>query len=33
VMRASEGDKTKAAAILGVDLSTLYRKLKRSENN
>jgi len=33
VMRSSDGDKAKAAAILGVDLSTLYRKLKRFENN
>ncbi|HEY2867439.1 MAG TPA: sigma-54 dependent transcriptional regulator [Pyrinomonadaceae bacterium] len=32
VMRSSDGDKTKAAAILGVDLSTLYRKLKRYES-
>jgi DNA-binding NtrC family response regulator len=26
-----EGDKAKAASILGIDLSTLYRKLKRYE--
>ena len=32
VLDLSNGDKAKAAAILGVDLSTLYRKLKRYEN-
>jgi DNA-binding NtrC family response regulator len=31
ILRASDGDKAKAANILGVDLSTLYRKLKRYE--
>jgi len=30
-LRTTEGDKTKAANILGMDLSTLYRKLKRYE--
>ena len=33
VLLASDGDKAKAAAILGVDLSTLYRKLKRYESS
>ena len=31
ILQASDGDKAKAANILGVDLSTLYRKLKRYE--
>jgi DNA-binding NtrC family response regulator len=31
ILRASDGDKAKAANVLGVDLSTLYRKLKRYE--
>jgi transcriptional regulator with PAS, ATPase and Fis domain len=29
VMQAVQNDKTAAAKILGIDLSTLYRKLKR----
>lgn len=33
VMRSVENDKAKAAGILGIDLSTLYRKLKRFEEN
>lgn len=32
-MAAVEDDKTAAAEILGIDLSTLYRKLKRYEEN
>ena len=31
ILEAADGDKTRAANILGVDLSTLYRKLKRYE--
>ena len=31
IMTAVEDDKTAAAEILGIDLSTLYRKLKRYE--
>lgn len=31
IMRATDEDKTQAAHILGIDLSTLYRKLKRYE--
>jgi DNA-binding NtrC family response regulator len=31
ILKASDGDKAKAANILGVDLSTLYRKLKKYE--
>ncbi|HSK74520.1 MAG TPA: sigma-54 dependent transcriptional regulator [Pyrinomonadaceae bacterium] len=31
ILRAVEDDKTQAANILGIDLSTLYRKLKRYE--
>lgn len=31
ILRASNDDKTQAANILGIDLSTLYRKLKRYE--
>ena len=31
IMTASDDDKTAAAEILGIDLSTLYRKLKRYE--
>jgi DNA-binding NtrC family response regulator len=31
VLASCEGDKAKTALILGVDLSTLYRKLKRYE--
>jgi DNA-binding protein Fis len=31
VMTSVEEDKAKAAHILGIDLSTLYRKLKRYE--
>ena len=33
VMRSVENDKAKAAGILGIDLSTLYRKLKRFEES
>ena len=32
VLARSEDDKTLAAHILGIDLSTLYRKLKRYED-
>ena len=31
ILRATGDDKTQAANILGIDLSTLYRKLKRYE--
>lgn len=31
ILKASNDDKTQAAQILGIDLSTLYRKLKRYE--
>ena len=31
ILRTSNDDKAAAAAILGIDLSTLYRKLKRFE--
>jgi two-component system NtrC family response regulator len=31
ILKAVDEDKTKAANILGIDLSTLYRKLKRYE--
>lgn len=33
VLKAVDDDKTSAADILGIDLSTLYRKLKRYEEN
>ena len=33
ILKAVDEDKTKAANILGIDLSTLYRKLKRYEEN
>jgi DNA-binding NtrC family response regulator len=33
IMRSVEDDKAQAANILGIDLSTLYRKLKRYEEN
>ncbi|HKP67903.1 MAG TPA: sigma-54 dependent transcriptional regulator [Pyrinomonadaceae bacterium] len=32
ILNSVEGDKAKAASILGIDLSTLYRKLKRYED-
>ncbi|MEP7076127.1 MAG: sigma-54 dependent transcriptional regulator [Acidobacteriota bacterium] len=33
ILKAVDDDKTSAANILGIDLSTLYRKLKRYEEN
>jgi DNA-binding NtrC family response regulator len=33
IMRSVDDDKAQAAHILGIDLSTLYRKLKRYEDN
>ena len=32
ILKAVDEDKTQAANILGIDLSTLYRKLKRYED-
>ena len=31
ILKSANEDKTAAAEILGIDLSTLYRKLKRDE--
>ena len=33
ILKAVDEDKTQAATILGIDLSTLYRKLKRYEED
>ncbi|MBS1792512.1 MAG: sigma-54-dependent Fis family transcriptional regulator [Acidobacteria bacterium] len=33
ILRSTSDDKTEAARILGIDLSTLYRKLKKYEDN